>query len=498
MITRLELLKEIDLRRRARVNLHDYIRYTSPHFKISGFSEAVCRALDKFIRDVVAGSRPVLVLKAPPQHGKSEMVSRKLPAFLMSAFDEMRIGTASYSSDLANDMAQWVRRNLASSKHKRLFPNTKPKDKFDRSTMGLFNSPYGVGSYIGVGIGTGLTGRPVDIGIIDDPTKDQKEALSEVTKETHWNWYQAVFLTRLSENSGQIIMATSWAEDDLPGRIEAMYNTNDRRHRMTVLRFPALNFPNETGYNPRLPQGALVPDLKSEAFLREAKSVASEFWWSALYQQSPHPMGGSIFKNTGIQFYLPKMLPKSFDLIIDSWDCAFKDTDGSDYVVGQKWGKRGAYCYLLHQIRGQMGFTETARQVELLRNWNGLIAREVLIEDKANGPAVIDFLKMKMFGLIPVEPDGSKTARAHAVTSVWEALNVWLPHPDVCPWIGAANGQHLPGTWLAEITRFSGPGSTANDDQVDSFTQALRRLYPLFGRLAISGAAMARASGSVR
>lgn len=486
------------MRRAARLYLHDYIRYTSPHFKTSAFSETVCRALDKFIRDVIVGKRPILILKAPPQHGKSEMVSRKLPAFLMSAFSEMRIGTASYSSDLANDMAQWVRRNLASQKHKRLFPNTKPKDRFDRSTMGLFNSPYGPGSYIGVGIGTGLTGRPVDIGIIDDPTKDQKEALSEVTKETHWNWYQSVFLTRLSEQSGQIIMATSWAEDDLPGRIEAMYSKPEHRHRLTVLRFPALNYPNETGFNPKLPLGALVPDLKSEAFLREAKGTSAEFWWSALYQQSPHPMGGSIFKITGIQFYLPKMLPKSFDLIIDSWDCTFKDTDGSDYVVGQKWGKKGAYCYLLHQIRGQMGFTETARQVEVLRTWGGLISREVLIEDKANGPAVIDFLKMKVFGLIPIEPDGSKTARAHAVTSVWEALNVFLPHPDVAPWIGSADGQHLPGTWLAEVTKFSGPGSVANDDQVDAFTQALRRLYPLFGRLAISGAAMARAAGAVR
>jgi predicted phage terminase large subunit-like protein len=277
-----------------------------------------------------------------------------------------------------------------------------------------------------------------------------------------------------------------------------MYSKPEHRHRLTVLRFPALNYPNETGYNPKLPKGALVPDLKSEELLRERKATTSEFWFSAVYQQSPHPLGGSIFKVTGIQFYLPKMLPKSFDLIIDSWDCTFKDTDGSDYVVGQKWGKKGAYCYLLHQIRGQMGFTETARQVEVLRTWGGLISREVLIEDKANGPAVIDFLKMKVFGLIPVEPDGSKTARAHAVTSVWEAMNVWLPHPDVAEWIGSAGGQHLPGTWLAEVTRFSGPGSVANDDQVDSFTMALRRLYPLFGRIAISGAAMARAAGSVR
>jgi len=492
-VTEESLLLELQERRRARIHFHSYIRYTNPQFKISSFSEAVCRALDKFIADVNAGLRPVLILKAPPQHGKSEMVSRKLPAYLMSAYPEVRIGTASYASDLANDMAQWVRRNLANDRHRKLFPKTKPKDKFDRSTVGFFNSPYGEGSYVSVGIGSGLTGKTVNVGIIDDPTKDQKEALSEVTKETHWNWYQSVFLTRLSENSGQIVMATSWAEDDLPARIEAMYSKPEHKHRLTVLRFPALNYPNEAGYNPRLPHGALVPELKSEHFLREAKSVTSDFWFSAMYQQTPIPLGGAIFRDIGIQFYIPRQLPKRFDIIIDSWDCAFKDTDGSDYVVGQKWGKAGAYVYLIHQIRGQMGFTATAQAVKDLRSWQNYTAREVLIEDKANGPAVIDFLKKEVFGLIAIEPDGSKLARAHAVTSVWEAKNVWLPHPDIAPWVGSVMGQHLPGTWLSEVTRYRGEGSVANDDQLDAFTQALRRLYPLFGMISISPEALAAA-----
>src|SRR6202012_2597219 len=95
------------------------------------------------------------------------------------------------------------------------------------------------------------------------------------------------------------------------------------------------------------------------------------------------------------------------------------------------------------------------------------ISREILIEDKANGPAVIDFLSKEVFGLIPVEPDGSKLARAQAFTSIWEAGNVWLPDPSLQPWVTKL---------VAEITRFP---AAARDDQVDAMTQALRRLFPL-------------------
>jgi predicted phage terminase large subunit-like protein len=319
----------------------------------------------------------------------------------------------------------------------------------------------------------------VDIGIIDDPTKNEKEALSDTVKEGHWNWYQAVFTTRLSEHSGQIIMATSWAEDDLPARVATEFRDNPR---LSVLKFPAINEPDESGYNPELPQGALVPQLKSLEFLREVKALFSDYWWSAMYQQSPKALGGNVFKEIGVQYYIPKELPTKFDKVIASWDCTFKDTDGTDYVVGQVWGKAGANSYLLDQVRARMSFTATVKAVVELRNkWPRI--REVLIEDKANGPAVIDTLKASLSGIIPIEPDGSKLARAHAVTSYWEARNVFLPHPDVAPWV-----KDL----IAELTAYP---ASANDDQMDALTQALRRLYPPFNRLKISQAALDKAMG---
>ncbi len=324
-----------------------------------------------------------------------------------------------------------------------------------------------------------MTGKPLTIGIIDDPIKNQEEALSNTTKEGQWNWYQTVFHSRLQENSGQIIMATSWAEDDLPARIATHYAGDPR---LTVLRFPAINDPDEVGYNPTLPLGALVPDLHSMKKLQETKALYSDYWWSALYQQSPKALGGNVFKEEFIRYYLTKDLPKRFDKVIASWDCTFKDTDGTDFVVGQVWGKAGPDAYLLAQVRARMSFTKTVAEVITLRNaWPA--SREILIEDKANGPAVIDTLKKHITGIIPIEPDGSKLARAHAVTSYWEAGNVYLPHPDIAPWIKA---------YISELTHFP---NAANDDQVDATTQALRRLFPLRGGLNISQAALNKAMG---
>lgn len=466
-----EFLGRID----ALLHLAPYIEYTCPSYIRSSFSDRVCAALDRFVCDVQWGTRPILVLRAPPQHGKSEIVSRRFPAWLMGKFPHWRIGLASYSDELAHSLAQDVRRNLSWQRHWNVFPKSEIKNPYAVNRIGEFSSPTGIGSFIAVGIGAGLSGRSLDIGIIDDPVRDQKEALSDTVKENQWNWYQSVFSTRLSEKSGQIIMATCWAEDDLGARIVNHFRDNPR---LTHLRFPAINSPDESGFNPNLPIGPLCPEFRSLEFIKQQKGLCSDYWWSALYQQSPRPLGGNVFKDYGIQHYAPKDLPQRFDKVINSWDCTFKDTDGTDFVVGQAWGKCGANSYLLDQIRERMSFSRTVEYViELRQRWPQ--TSEVLIEDKANGPAVIDVLKSQVPGLIAVEPDGSKLARAHAVTWVWEAKNVFMPLPQITPWLRE---------FIGEILSFP---AAANDDQVDAMTQALRRLYPRYGSLKISQAALA-------
>ncbi|MEY0256543.1 phage terminase large subunit, partial [Morganella morganii] len=421
----------------------------------SHFSKTVCDALDRFIERMINGERPVIILGAPPQHGKSDIVSRYLPAYIFGKYADLRIAGLSYGKDLASDMNRDVQRIMMSDEYAALFPasclNAKRVVTIEveaKRNSETFEIVGRKGTYISQGVGGPLTGKKVDLGIIDDPIKNAKEALSPTTKQSVWNWYVSTFKTRLSKNSGEIIMATRWATDDLSGRVI------ENNPRAVVLEFPAISDQGE----------ALVPELHPLDKLLETKAILGDYFWSAMYQQKPKPGDGQIFHEEFARYYLPKDLPESFDEVIHSWDMTFKDSDGTDYVVGQVWGKKGANAYLLHQIRKRMSFTETLKAVKLLAE-KFPQARRKLVEDKANGPAVIDSLKNIISGLMPVEPDGSKIARAHACTAEWEAGNVWLPHKQIEPWITET---------VEEITTFPFAG---HDDTVDAMTQALRYLF---------------------
>jgi predicted phage terminase large subunit-like protein len=98
---------------------------------------------------------------------------------------------------------------------------------------------------------------------------------------------------------------------------------------------------------------------------------------------------------------------------------------------------------------------------ELSSRRPGAIAK--LIEDKANGSAVIQMLSRELPGILPVNPEGGKVARAAAVSPLIEAGNIYLPHPDYAPWVN---------DFIEECAAFP---NGAHDDQVDAMTQALLR-----------------------
>ncbi len=438
----------------ARRGFADFVSYTFPGYQHSAFSLAVSTALDEFLRDVVAGLRPVLLLAAPPQHGKSELVSRRFPAYIFGKLPDTRLAACSYAADLAQDMNRDVQRIMMDDLYGDLFPEIRlnPKrvvtvESQARRNSERFDISGHRGYYVCAGVRGPLTGKSMDIGIIDDPIKSEEEARSPAVKKTIMAWYRTVFLTRMSKNSGHIIMATRWAMDDLTGVVAK----NNPRAR--VLAFPAINEAGE----------ALVPELHPLEKLLETKASLTPTQWSALYQQRPVPEGGAIFQEAWVRRWNMGNLPESFDEIVLSWDLTFKDTDGSDFVVGQVWGRKGVGYYLLHQVRDRMSYTVSRTAIQSMAEHYPQ-ALGVLVEDKANGPAVMDDLKDKVPGLVPVQPDGSKVARAYAVTPLWSAGNVYVPEDDYAPWVP---------DFVAEVVTFP---AGANDDQVDAMTQGLRYL----------------------
>jgi predicted phage terminase large subunit-like protein len=205
----------------------------------------------------------------------------------------------------------------------------------------------------------------------------------------------------------------------------------------------------------------LWPERFGQEEVEALKRTMGSYAAAGQLQQRPAPAAGGILKRHWWKFY--REAPRPFSEVIQSWDCAFKDTRTSDFVVGQVWGRHGADKYLLDQVRGRMDCPATIQAVKRLsEKWPQTQAK--LVEDKANGPAVIATLKHEIVGLIAVNPEGGKEVRAHAVSPQIEAGNVYLPDPTIAPWIGG---------FLDECAAFP---NGAYDDQVDAMSQALVRL----------------------
>lgn len=152
-------------------------------------------------------------------------------------------------------------------------------------------------------------------------------------------------------------------------------------------------------------------------------------------------------------------LPQTFDAVIQSWDATFKDLKTSDYVVGQVHARLKTSRYLLDQVRGRMDMPRTVQALRAMSAKHPNSGAK-LVEDKANGPAVIQMLRLEIPGLIAVNPEGGKMSRAAAVSHEVEGGNWYLPHPAITPRVQ---------DFVEECASFP---NGAHDDQVDAWSQA--------------------------
>ena len=269
------------------------------------------------------------------------------------------------------------------------------------------------------------------------------------------------------------MIMTRWQQDDLAGRL-----LQKKSLPWEEIKLPAIaeDIPDgQTDEIGRHNGEALCPDLHSLDELLTHKHDMGTQAFTALYQQSPTIQGGNIFKREWVKYYVPtrakmlelgltekevKIQPMHMDQTVQSWDATFKSGENDDYVAGQVWAKRDADYYLLDWVHDRMTFTETLSAIRQMTTKYPQ-ARAKYIEDKANGSAIIDTLKHEIAGIIPVTPDGGKVVRASAVSPLWEAGNVYVPHPLWKPDIE---------DMLEELYAFP---NAPHDDYVDAMTQAL-------------------------
>lgn len=284
---KLELrLQQLD--RKASERLAFFLNATMPSYERMWFHTLIANKC----QDLFEGKIKKLMIFVPPQHGKSEIVSRKFPAWVLGKNPATKIAGCSYSSDLAESFSRSIQLTLNSPEYERIFSDDIIPAKGGNGlvrNVDYFDTLHG-GFYKAVGVTGGLTGTPVDLAIIDDPVKDKIEAYSETYRQRVWDWYTDVLLTRLHNNSKLLLIMTRWHNDDLAGRILKL-----ERDEWEVVSLPAIKENNDNKDDIREIGEALWGERHSLRRLR-AMEKRSARTFASLYQQRPSIEGGNIWK----------------------------------------------------------------------------------------------------------------------------------------------------------------------------------------------------------
>lgn len=451
----------------ARRNLRDFIEYTFPNYDFGWFNEELAEKLQQFVEDVIAGKQPRLMISAPPRSGKSEQVSRRLPAWALGKYPDLNIIASSYSADLANKMSKDVQRIMADDPYREVFGDRLPEKGGDlKRTQEEFDVVDGDGGYRGAGVGVGITGMGADIGIIDDPIKDAKEANSRTVRGAIWDWYTSTFYTRLSPNSGVLLCMTRWHEDDLAGRLLKAMESGEG-DAWEVVNYPAIA---ETDEEHRKEGEPLQPSRYPLERLQAIKKTVGTRVWNALYQNRPTSIEGDIFKTHMLQTI--DAIPAGVIIKrVRAWD--FAATKGAgDYTVGVLMGEGsdGRY-YILDVVRGQYSALEAENTLKATASRDGSAVRIHMPQDPGAAGKADAGRKASLLAGYAVKVQrvsGDKVTRATALSAQVEAGNVVL----------------LRGHWNADfIDELNDFPLGKNDDQVDAASDA-------FNELALGGASI--------
>jgi predicted phage terminase large subunit-like protein len=460
----------------AKNNLLDFTKFTMPDYEVNWHHRLLCDEITNFIDD---HNRKRLMVFLPPRRGKSQLISRHLPAYYLGKYPDNSIIASSYAADLASRMNRDVQRIIDTERYREVFPDTKLSSKNIKvvakgnyiRTSDLFEIVNHKGAYRSSGVGGGLTGMGSNLGIIDDVLKDMKEAMSSTVRQSILDWYDSVFYTRLAKGGKIIIVMTRWHPDDLCGSLLKRAARNPKADQWEVISIPEMFEPEKAHpLDPRTVQGEVLwPDWFPKDEVIKVKETVGSKVWSSLYQQNPVDEGGSIIKRDDFKYY--QELPE-FDYIVHSWDFTFKDAAKSDYVVGGAIGVKGSNKYVLPRlVRDRMNFTA---MLNAMKHYTVAASeeygpyREIIIEAKANGEAIINSVKDVFDAIYPYSPTEGKMTRAASVSPQIEAGNVYLPDPlvfrEAQKWVSGF------------VEEWASAPSCVHDDQIDFLTQALIRI----------------------
>ena len=404
------------------------------------------KIVSRRISQMVAEGGGKLIVEMPPRHGKSTLISHWTPVWFLDLFPTKKVMLATYQAGFAAKWGRSVRNEIMNN------PKVRVEVAHDSKSQSRWDTTKG-GGMVTAGIGGSVTGKGGHLIIIDDPVKNWEEASSEVYRQRNIDWMQSTMRTRAEPGAVIVVLQTRWHEADLAGQLQ------DKDDTYEVISLPALA--EEDDPLGREVGEALCPERYNREELLDIKQDIGTKFFNALFQGRPSPEEGDIFKRHWWQFY--DELPDGVGNWSQSWDFAFKDKKTSDYVVGGMLCSKDANIYMVDMVRDKLSFTNSVKAIQRLKAKYPQTGA-IYVEDKANGSAIIDTLKDKVGGIIPINPMGSKEARAYASQPLVEAGNIWLPRPDKASWVE---------DFIEECAVFP---NGKNDDQVDMLTQAIMKL----------------------
>lgn len=443
-------------------------------------------ALSEYLEAVTEGQITRLLVNLPPRNMKSICVTVDWPTWMWLRKPQSMWLFFSYADSLATKHSLDRRRIIQSHWYQQRWGHLYQMTSDQNVKTEYENDKRGV--MLATGLQGGAHGKGGDILVFDDP-HNPNDIVSEAKRLSDLSAF-AQASTRLNDKkSGAIVvvMQRLHEEDISQVCIDQGYEhlclpavAEERTH----IRVPSGKvYEREAG-------DLLWPEREGPDELAQAKRALGSYGYAGQYQQQPAPAEGGMLKRHWWRFWYPagttppapvvvrladgslyecpqRELPEheQLDQELQSWDMAFKETKTSDYVAGQVWGNQAANCFMLDYLMERMDIVKSIEAVEAMSGrWPRATAK--LIEDKANGPAVISILQNKLAGLIGVEPQGGKVARVNAISPLVEAGNVYLPHPRT------VQGQYTEGF----IDRCAAFPRVKHDDDIDAMTQALLRL----------------------
>ena len=437
-----------------------------PGFQRSRHAILLCELLE----EVNAGRLKRLIIEAPPRHGKSEIVSRRFPAWYLGQHPDQTIIHCSYGWQLVHDFAYQVQSCLLHPAWGRLFPGVALDQRAKAVEHWRIEGHQGY--YHATGVGGAIVGYGANVLIVDDPIKMRADVESPTFRDKQWNWWISAARRRVEPEAAIIMTCTRWHTDDLIGRILAA--AKESGESWTVVRLPAIA--EEGDPLGRAPGEALWPDRWPLSELEKIRDdpATSPYEWNAQYQQRPVPPGGAIFRHDYWRTFDPSV-PRRLTKLVQSWDTSFKKEAQHDYSACWTGGLgEDGRIYVLDVAKWKV----TAAELIGTQQRPGLIARhyhlfaqaglpptEVAIEDTGSGMAALQLLAAAhpYLPLIPVPTRGiAKEERARAVVPFYDGLRVY--HREDAPW----------RSWYEPLCELF-PGA-AYDDPVDAMSQGIIRL----------------------